>query len=823
MYWRDGKQCRDRWYNQLDPAINRGPWTAEEEAVVFEAQKCIGNKWCEIAKLLPGRTENSVKNLWNSHKRRLGRQGKVTGPNPEVPERSSTGAAITMAARRAAAELVRREVEAAEAGEDSLLAPHTGNVGSKVTPMHAAPRMPTSRMAPPPPPTYQAVAAAAAAGAAAATITSSAAGTAAVHGTFGSAGGVPVTGATAPLPPSATGGMMTMRGGGVAPGTAGATQHVGTFGQLPAVACSAGMSQASTSALIAAARAVGRRPAPHQPLPRSVAEDADAFSDADATPDSTAPVSFFAPGGGGGGSRGGGGGGGGHLEGGLGGVDTGHGSGGGRGRLQQPSGTSPTPGLPHRSALEEAAVPLLHLPSFGLGEGGEGDDVILPPPTRMPPRLSPGEVDSPHHPPPPPADRAPLSISSVGSGDGGSPANSDASGRCLGAGDLVAMFSGAVASASPDMPTPRRHSLVTAAAAVGAAIAQQQAPPPLPTSDTRSVFNDAQAARGLVAAAWAAGFAAGRTEGAPRDAVAMPLQLAGVLCELFTSAQLSAAGWSAGAIHTASLRQGAARRAAGAAAAERGDSASPKSAPHSGASPCTSRRSVDVPQEPPHHLHAAPPAKRPAPTPGSAVTEGDAAEAAAAGGDTSTPRTGPSAVGGRGREACGSSSSAGQDAAEHRMYHVPLLPGTRGGGGGEGRSLGGFGAGGVGVLRGPLSLGPSPGHPTPPHMPSSHTFSGALAGFAATTPPGTTVGGSSALRTSTSGGLGSPSNPFLRQHPLATSRSGSVREGQGDEDSGSVGLGSHPGQGASALLPSADGLFAFHASPGKAPGDAQSL
>ncbi|KAJ0262752.1 Transcription factor MYB32 [Hirschfeldia incana] len=73
---RCGKSCRLRWINYLRPDLKRGNFTLEEDDLIIKLHSLLGNKWSLIATRLPGRTDNEIKNYWNTHvKRKLLRGG----------------------------------------------------------------------------------------------------------------------------------------------------------------------------------------------------------------------------------------------------------------------------------------------------------------------------------------------------------------------------------------------------------------------------------------------------------------------------------------------------------------------------------------------------------------------------------------------------------------------------------------------------------------------------------------------------------------------------------------------------------------------------
>ncbi|ESQ51832.1 hypothetical protein EUTSA_v10016567mg [Eutrema salsugineum] len=72
---RCGKSCRLRWANHLRPNLKKGSFSPDEEKIIIELHAKLGNKWARMASQLPGRTDNEIKNYWNTRMKRRQRAG----------------------------------------------------------------------------------------------------------------------------------------------------------------------------------------------------------------------------------------------------------------------------------------------------------------------------------------------------------------------------------------------------------------------------------------------------------------------------------------------------------------------------------------------------------------------------------------------------------------------------------------------------------------------------------------------------------------------------------------------------------------------------
>ncbi|KAG2674919.1 hypothetical protein I3760_13G160200 [Carya illinoinensis] len=87
---RCGKSCRLRWINYLRPDLKRGAFSPQEEALIIHLHSLLGNRWSQIAARLPGRTDNEIKNFWNSSVKKRLKTLSATTSSPSTSDISSS-------------------------------------------------------------------------------------------------------------------------------------------------------------------------------------------------------------------------------------------------------------------------------------------------------------------------------------------------------------------------------------------------------------------------------------------------------------------------------------------------------------------------------------------------------------------------------------------------------------------------------------------------------------------------------------------------------------------------------------------------------------
>lgn len=112
---RCGKSCRLRWINYLRPDLKRGNFAEEEDELIIKLHSLLGNKWSLIASRLPGRTDNEIKNYWNTHiRRKLLTRGIDPATHRPVNEAASDGDVTTISFSPSAAAPGTAQLKGAE-------------------------------------------------------------------------------------------------------------------------------------------------------------------------------------------------------------------------------------------------------------------------------------------------------------------------------------------------------------------------------------------------------------------------------------------------------------------------------------------------------------------------------------------------------------------------------------------------------------------------------------------------------------------------------------------------------------------------------------